>query len=212
MKRKAYSLEIFDEPAAAGTDPGAGGTQPQTGGTQPAAGGGQQQPAPGGFSYSQLEDFASARAQRAERAALADYFKKQGLDEAQVTEAISAYKAAKKAQQPDVETLTRERDEAQAKVAAYEQQSTLTKKGVKAEYADYVAFKVRELMKSDEKLDSFEKAADKFLKDNPQYGGKSAYRMKSGSDAGAAGGGQQDKADKNAALNAAFKSLARRGK
>lgn len=202
MERKKFiSLTIFDaDPAPEGGDKG-----------------GQQETKPtasGSYSYAQAEEIATARAQKAERAALASYFKQQGLDEDQVTEAIKAYKAAQKAKEPDVETLTRERDEALAKAAAYEQAGTLSAKGVKPEFAEFVAFKARELMQKDEKLDTFEKAADKFLKDNPAYSGKqTSYRVKQ---AGEETGTGKDKAgDKTAAkaeLNALLKAAARRGK
>lgn len=198
---RIYDLTVFDEGATGGAQAG----------QQGAPAGGSQEPAKaaqpsGGYSYAQAEEIASARAQKAERAALASYFKQQGLDENQITEAIAAYKAAQKAKEPDVDAITRERDEARAKVEAYEQRGTLDKKGVKPEFSEFAAYKIRELMKSDKTLDTFDKAADKFLKDNPQYTkvGKPAYKAKPAAAATAEGDGKEKNHD---AANAAIKAL-----
>lgn len=211
MKHR-YDLALFDEGAAGQPAEGAAGS-PAGGAQEPA----KAAPAAGGYSYAQAEEIASARAQKAERAALASYFKQQGLDEAQVTDAIAAYKAAQKAKAPDVDAITKERDAAVAKVAAYEQKEALAKKGVKAEFAEFVAFKALELMKTDEKLDTFEKAAEKYLKDNPHYaggavGGKQPYRVKTSTDGTGGGQGKDKEADAMATLNAALKSAALRRK
>lgn len=212
MKNMTYKLDIFDEGQAAGAGAAPVGNQPSAGVQQTPAATQQTNNQPGGYSYAQAEEIATARAQKAERAALASYFKQQGMSEDEVTKAIAAYKAAQKAKEPDVATLTRERDEAQTKLAAYEQREALTGKGVKAEYAEFVAFKVKELMAKDSKLDSFEKAAEKYLKDNPQYSsGKPAYRVKSEGSGGGTKPEAKDKEAARAALNAALKSAARRG-
>lgn len=201
---RQLNLAIFD------TDPGAGTDPAPSGGTQPAAGQ-QQQPA-GSYSYQQAEEIATARAQKAERAALASYFKQQGLDESQVTEAIRAYKAAQEAKKPDVQSIQKERDDALEKLAAYERQETLTAKGVKPRYAKFVAYEVAELMKADSKLDSFDKAAEKYLKDNPQYADK-PYKVKGAEQPKSGGSGNpNDKESARAAANEALKLLARRGK
>ena len=210
--RKRILLNIFDEPAgtAAGNDPAPAGTQSA-----------QQQAAPAGtYSFAQAEEIATARAQKAERSALASYFRQQNLSEEQVTEAIAAYKAAQKAKAPDVATLQKERDEALRKAESYERREELAKKGVKPEFAAFVTYEVAELMKSDEKLDTFAKAADKYLKDNPQYTGgaaaaKGSYRVKTSAASGSGdggGSGKDAKAQAHAALNAALKARATRRK
>lgn len=203
------NLHVFDEGAVPASAEGASGTTPSAASREPA----KAAQASGGYSYAQAEEIATARAQKAERAALASYFKQQGMTEDEVTNAIKAYKAAQKAKEPDVGTLTRERDEARAKVAAYEQKEALGKKGVKAEFAEFVAFKARELMAKDDKLDTFDKAAEKFLKDNPHYASQgtkpASYKIKTATDANA-GGGQDKAAETKAALNVAIKQLARR--
>ena len=83
-------------------------------------------------------------------------------------------KAKQKAQQPDVDTITRERDAAQKELQELKNEKILTGKGVKADDLDYVMFKVSKLV--DDKTD-FTKAAEKFLKENPKYTGAGTYRV-----------------------------------
>ena len=45
----------------------------------------------GTYSYAQAEEIANARADRAEKAALASYFKQQGMSEAEITAAIHLF-------------------------------------------------------------------------------------------------------------------------
>lgn len=99
---------------------------------------------------------------------------KQGLSEDQITTAIADFKAKQKAQQPDVDTITRERDAAQKELQELKNEKILTGKGVKADDLDYVMFKVSKLV--DDKTD-FTKAAEKFLKENPKYTGAGTYRV-----------------------------------
>lgn len=204
-----YDLTIFDEgPAAA--QPAAQPATPAEGSQEPAK---TAQPA-AGFSFAQVEEIATARAEKAARASTASYFRQLGMSEQEVTEAVEAYKAYKKAKEPDIGSITKERDEAKAKLEAYEQREALSKKGVKAEFAEFVAFKARELMATDDKIDTFDKAADKFLKDNPHYGApKTSYRVKASTEQGAAGAQGAQGTDTEAVkarLNAAIKSMARR--
>lgn len=215
MKARLYSLSIFDEGAAQGAASASTGAEGAAQGTAPAASqtSAQTVQPSGGYSYAQAEEIATARAQKAEKAALASYFRQQGMSEDEVTKAITAYKAAQKAKEPDINAITRERDEAQAKLATYERKETLMKKGVKSEFAEFVAFQAGALMKSDSNLDTFEKAADKFLKDNPQYAGsvKPTYRAaRPAQGAGSSGGAEKSKEEARAALNAAIKQAARR--
>lgn len=160
MKNRYYDLQLFDD--AAGTGDGAQTTAGTGNGAQQTAGG------KGTYSFEQAEEIANARADRASKAALASYFKQQGMTEEQVAEAIRDFQAKQKASAPDVAALTKERDELQAKLAAQENEKLLRKKGVREDDIDYVAFKVAQ--KVDDKT-SFEKAADAFLKENPRFTG-----------------------------------------
>ena len=54
------------------------------------------------YSYEQAEEIANARAGKAERAALANYFRRQGMTEEEITTAISDFKAKRQASKPDV--------------------------------------------------------------------------------------------------------------
>lgn len=80
-----------------------------------------------------------------------------------------------KANQPNAEKLQQERDDALAKVTQMENEKLLTSKGVRADDLDYVMFKVSRMV--DEKT-AFDKAAEKFLKENPRFTGK-PYRVMS---------------------------------
>lgn len=126
-----------------------------------------------GYTYEQLEEVANSRAERASRAALADFFRKQGMSEEEITTAINDYKTKKKESQPDISAIERERDEAKRELEAYKNNELLRKKGVSEEDLDYVSFKVGKL--ATDKF-PFEKALDQFLKENPRYAGKS-YRI-----------------------------------
>lgn len=208
MKRNVFNLQLFDDggqgnagagttgAGAAGT--GDGGQAGNTGAT-----GGQA----GGYSFAQAEEIANARASRAEKAALSAYFKQQGMTEEQVTEAINTFRAQQAAKAPNVDALTRERDEARAEVEALKNAQKLTAKGVKSEDSDYVLFKINAMLKEDDKLD-FDKALAKFLKDNPRFGGSgSSYRVRTGTGNSDQGSGQQTTND---SINDAIRRAARR--
>lgn len=64
------------------------------------------------YSYEQAEEIANARAGKAERAALANYFRRQGMTEEEITTAISDFKAKRQASKPDVAAIEKERDDA----------------------------------------------------------------------------------------------------
>jgi hypothetical protein len=206
MKHKYIDLQLFDDGdqggagAAAGT--GAGNAAGAGNGGQNNAGGTN---AGGSFSFAQAEEIANARAQRAERAALTSYFKQQGMSEQEVQQAITDFKAKQAAGKPDVAKITAERDQAQAELEAMKNAQKLTAKGVRQEDADYVLFKVGALMKDDSKLD-FDKALDKYLKENPRYAGGSHYRVKTGADGSTQGTAQ----DSNDVINDAIRKWARR--
>ncbi|MDR1801887.1 MAG: hypothetical protein LBQ95_08635 [Lachnospiraceae bacterium] len=142
------------------------------------------------FTQEQLNEIVGARAARAEQSALKDFFTKQGLSEAEITAAITEYKTKNKGAQDEKE---QELERLRAQVKERDNKDALEKKGVTSDNLDYVIFKVNALMKSDS-LD-FEKATDKFLKDNPRFAEASGtYRMTGGAPGGA-GGSEQGAGD-----------------
>lgn len=157
------------------------------------------------FTYEQLDEIATSRSERAARSAVADYLRKQGLNETEITAAIADYKEKKKSSQPDVSAVEKERDDARAELQKLKNEKILAKKGVKEEDLDYVMFKVEKLV--DDKTD-FEKAAAKFLKDNPRFTGSAAgsYRIVSGS----TGSDTQNSGGKNGSINDAIRNAIRR--
>lgn len=167
MKNKFMNLHIFEE----GGNGGEGNTAGQNGNS---GNGNGSQSGNAGYTFEQAEEIANNRAEKASRAALASFYRQQGLSEEQITTAIADFKAKQKAQQPDVDTITRERDAAQKELQELKNEKILTGKGVKADDLDYVMFKVSKLV--DDKTD-FTKAAEKFLKENPKYTGTGTYRV-----------------------------------
>ena len=167
MKNKFMNLHIFEE----GGNGGEGNTAGQNGNS---GNGNGSQSGNAGYTFDQAEEIANNRAEKASRAALASFYRQQGLSEEQITTAIADFKAKQKAQQPDVDTITRERDAAQKELQELKNEKILTGKGVKADDLDYVMFKVSKLV--DDKTD-FTKAAEKFLKENPKYTGAGTYRV-----------------------------------
>lgn len=167
MKNKFMNLHIFEESGNGGE----GNTAGQNGNS---GNGNGSQSGNAGYTFEQAEEIANNRAEKASRAALASFYRQQGLSEDQITTAIADFKAKQKAQQPDVDTITRERDAAQKELQELKNEKILTGKGVKADDLDYVMFKVSKLV--DDKTD-FTKAAEKFLKENPKYTGAGTYRV-----------------------------------
>ena len=76
MRKKVFDLQLF-------TDGGEGGAGAAGAGAGTAGNGNGSQNNAGGasYSYEQAEEIANARADRAEKAALASYFKQQGMTE-----------------------------------------------------------------------------------------------------------------------------------
>ena len=107
-----------------------------------------------------------------------------------------------KAQQPDVEALTQERDAAQKELLQLKNEKVLTAKGVKADDLDYVLFKVSKLV--DDKTD-FAKAAERFLKENPRYTGAGTYRVSTST-----GEDNQSGGSRNSSINDVIRAAARR--
>ena len=201
MKHRMY-LQLFEDGAGAGSA-GQGGNAGAGNGGQGSAGGSSGAHGNGAYTYEQLEEIASARAEKSERAALANFFRSQGMTEAEVTQAITEFKTQRAANQPDVAKLQQEKEDALKEVQQMKNEKILTGKGVKAEDLDYVMFKVSKLV--DDKT-TFEKAAEKYLKENPRYVGGSAYRVSTstGSESNGSGGSI------NTSINERIRAAARR--
>lgn len=181
MKRR-INLRMFDE-GTAGTAPGAAAAAATA--AQPAAQPAAQAARPG-YTLEQVDEIVETRS----RAAVAGFFRKQGMSEDEITEAIKDYQAKKAAQTPNVDAITRERDAALAELNRIKENAALAKKGVPEENIEFVGFKVRQAMAADKKL-TFEKAAEKFLADNPRYASaQGAYRVQTAPGAPAAAAGQ----------------------
>ena len=191
MNFKRMNLFIFD---GEGGDPGQGGN----GGTGGGQGGNTAQ-----YTYEQLEEIADSRVKRAERSALADFFRKQGMSENEITTAINDFKTKKEKSKPDLDAIQQERDNALKELGQMKNEKILTAKGVKAEDLDYVMFKVEKLV--DDKTD-FKKAAEKFLKENPRFTGTGTYRVSTSSGTGDQGSG----GSVNSTINDAIRRAARR--
>ena len=198
--KKYFNLQLFDNGGEGGSGGGQGGNAGDGNGSQGNAGGSGNQ---GSYSFAQAEEIANARADRAEKAALRSYFQQQGMTEQQVNQAIADYKAQQKKNQPNIEQMQQERDAALKEAQQMKQEKFLSGKGVKAEDVDYVMFKVSKLV--DDKT-TFEKAAEKYLKENPRFVGGSSYRVSTstGSDSNGSGG------NVNASINDAIRAAARR--
>lgn len=158
----------------------------------------------GSYSFEQAEEIASARAERAEKAALSNFFTQQGMSRQEAEEAFKDYKAKKEASKPNVSALERERDEAKSKLVALENQNLLRQKKVKEDDLDYVTFKVNKMV--DDKTD-FNAAADKFLKDNPRFKEQQAGVRVS---TGVSGNGNTDTRTDNEKINDSLKAAFKR--
>ena len=201
MRKRMY-LQLFDDGAGAGSG-GQGGNAGTGNGGQGPAGSSSGAHGNGAYTYEQLEEIASARAEKSERAALANFFRSQGMTEAEVTQAITEFKTQRAANQPNVEQIQHDLDEARRENTQMKNEKFLSSKGVKAEDLDYVAFKVSKMV--DDKT-TFEKAAEKYLKENPRYAGGGTYRVSTstGSDSNGSGGNM------NASINDRIRAAARR--
>lgn len=204
--KKYFNLQLFDNGGEGGSGGGQGGNAGDGNGSQGNAG---NNGGTGGYSFQQAEEIAQARAERAEKAALSSYFKQQGMSEEEINQAIKDFKANREKQRPNVDAVTRERDDALAELAQMKNSQTLAQKGVRAEDTDYVMFKIAALMKEDSKLD-FEKAAAKFLKENPRFAtsGSGSYRVKTGTES--SGAGSSGNQNSNDFINAAIRRKAGR--
>jgi hypothetical protein len=196
MRKRVFDLQLF-------TDGGEGGAGAAGAGVGTAGNGNGGQSNAGGatYSYEQAEQIAEARADRATKAALADYFKKQGMSEDEVTAALADFKTKKAAQQPNVAAVEKERDAALAQVEEMKNTNYLRDKGVKPDDLDYVLFKVSKQV--DDKTD-FKKAADAFLKENPRFMGQGMKVVSTGKPDGGSGTGQTVNDSINASIRSAF--------
>lgn len=195
MKKRYMNLQLF-------ADGGEGGSGGQ-GGNAGAGNGSQGNAGNATYSYAQAEEIANARADRASRTALADFFRKQGMNEEQVTQAINDFKAKQKENQPNVSAIEKERDDARAELEAMKNTNLLRDKGVKADDLDYVLFKVQQ--KVTDKVD-FKKAAEDYLKENPRFTGQGTYRVSTSTQSGGSGAAQNT----NETINNAIRMAARR--
>lgn len=199
MRKRMY-LQLFEDGTGAGSN-GQGGNNAGNGnGNQGNAGETGNQAT---FSYAQAEEIAQARAERAERSALKSYFQQQGMSEDQVTQAIADYKAQQKKNQPNVTQMQQDLADARNEVQQMKNEKLLTAKGVKADDLDYVLYKVSKMT---DKKTSFEKAADKYLKENPRFTSGSGYRVSTST--GNTSNGSVENV--NATINDAIRSAARR--
>lgn len=190
MRKKFFDLQLFTD----GGEGDAGGTAGNGNGSRGSAGGAT-------YSYEQAEQIAQARADRATKAALADYFKKQGMSEDEVTTALADFKAKRDAQQPNISAVEKERDTALAQVEEMKNTNYLRDKGVKPDDLDYVLFKVSKQV--DDKTD-FKKAADAFLKENPRFTGQGMKVVSTGKPDGGSGTSQTVNDSINASIRSAF--------
>lgn len=203
MYKKRMMLQLFDEGAGAGSG-GQDGSAEKDNGGQGSAGGASGGHGTGTYTYEQLDEIASTRAKKSERAALANFFRGQGMTEEEVTQAINKFKAERAANQPNVAQLQQQLADSQKEVQQMKNEKFLSGKGVKADDLDYVTFKVSKMV--DDKT-SFEKAAEKFLKENPKFTGGGSYRIadsSTGNDSDGSGGSM------NASINERIRAAARR--
>ncbi len=190
-KKLLMSLHIFDE-----GNGGNGGASGNSGSGEGSQGGNA------GYTFEQAEQIAEARAERATRSALADYFRKNGMSESEITDAIKDFKAKKEANKPNVSAIEKERDDARAELENLKNTNFLRDKGVRTEDLDYVVFKVSKLV--DDKTD-FKKAAEKFLKENPRYAGGNTYRVSTSTGSQENGSSGNSNASINDRIRAAMK-------
>ena len=203
MYKKRMMLQLFDDGAGAGSG-GQGGNAGTGNGGQGSAGGASGAQGTGTYTYEQLEEIASSRAEKSERAALANFFRSQGMTEDEVTQAIAKFKTDRAASQPNVAQLQQQLADSQKEVQQMKNEKFLSGKGVKVDDLDYVTYKVSKMV--DDKT-TFEKAAEKFLKENPRFAGGGSYRIADSSAGNASNGAG---GNMNASINDRIRAAARR--
>lgn len=192
---KKMNLQLFADGGEGGTGAqgaAAGATGTGVGGTQAGA---------GTFTYQQAEEIATARADRAEKAALKSFFQQQGMSEAEVQQAMADYKANKEKNKPNVSALEQERDAANKELANLKNEKILSGMKVRSEDLDYVRFKVNQLV-TDKK--DFKTAAEEWLKENPRYKEGGGYRVTTGTSS--SGSGESSATNPNEVINNMIRS------
>ena len=91
MNKNRMNLQLFEDGAGAGSGTQGGNAGNGDGGNG-STGGASGAHGTGTYTYEQLEEIASSRAKKSERAALANFFRGQGMTEDEVTQAISQFK------------------------------------------------------------------------------------------------------------------------
>ena len=198
MYKKRMMLQLFEDGAGAGSG-GQGGNAGTGNGSQGSAGN-----ASGAHTYEQLEEIASSRAKKSERVALANFFRGQGMTEEEVTQAITKFKIDRAANQPNVAQLQQDLEDSRNEVQQMKNEKFLSGKGVKADDLDYVTYKVFKMV--DDKT-TFEKAAEKFLEENPKFAGGGSYRI---ADSSAGNSSNGSGGNMNASINDRIRAAARR--
>lgn len=195
--KKIMPLTLFDDGGQGGSG-GTGGSGTGSGsGAQDGAGGSSG----GGFTYEQLDEVASSRANAAEKTAVRRFLQQKGLTEEEAEAAFTEWQAQKAKNSPDSAKLIEERDAARKELAALRNTNYLRDKGVRADELEFVLFKVEKLV--DDKTD-FKKAADKFLKENPRYTGQGYRVVSTGKPDGGSGSGSGQTV--NDSINASIRS------
>ena len=167
--KKRINLQLFADGGEGGTAAGAA-----TNATAGNSNGGQNAGGSATYTFEQAEEIATARAQRAEAAALKSYFEQHGLSEDEVKRAMEDYKTNKEKNKPNISAVELERDKYKTELEQLKNSGILRDKGVKPEDLDYVLFKVNQ--KVTDKL-PFDKAAAEFLKENPRFTGQTSYKV-----------------------------------
>ena len=124
--KKRMMLQLFEDGGGAGSGGGQGGNagtggSGQGGSTGSASGSGSS----GTYTYEQAEEIATARANKAERSALANYFRSQGMTEQEVTQAIHDFKEQQAKKHPNTEQLQKDLDDARNENARLKNESYL---------------------------------------------------------------------------------------
>ena len=131
MKKRRMILQMFEDGAGSGAAGGqVGGTGAGDGGQNGNAGSAAGAHRSGTYTFEQAEEIASARASKAERSALANYFRSQGMTEQEVTQAIHDFKEQKAKRQPNTEQMQHDLDEALKENARMKNEKILAQKGV----------------------------------------------------------------------------------
>lgn len=192
MNRLPMNLQFFAEGAATGPEtPPDGGTQQGASGTT----GGQQSPT---VDYEKIKQMLEGTLAAKEDTALKAYFKQQGLSQEEVEQAITKFKSQKAAQQPDVNALQQQAEQAQALAQQAQIQSAATlaavSLGIDSKTIPYVLkmADLSQVMGQDGKIndDAIKTALNKVLEDipalKPQAAGTNGFIQ-----VGAASGQQQ---------------------